>query len=86
MFVIVDARGLSAVCDCGISRTCSPFQIDNLRIHSLMFYFKVFIHIIIRNEWYGIVNGQNPSIFTKLLSLFVFEKWLSIYYSLIVYI
>ena len=40
----------------------SPFPIDNLSIYSRNF-FKFCIHNVIGNEWYGIVNGQNPSIF-----------------------
>ena len=39
----------------------APFPIDNLSICSWNF-FKFCIHIVIRDEWYGIVNGQNLSI------------------------
>ena len=37
-------------------RPCSPFPIDNLSIYSRNF-FKFCIHIVIGDEWYGIVNG-----------------------------
>ena len=59
---------------CPSVRPCSPFPIDNLSIYSQNF-FKFCIHIVIGNEWYGIVNGQNPSIFTGVTALFVLEKW-----------
>ena len=50
-------------------RPCSPFPIDNLSIYSRIF-FKFCIHIVIGDEWYGIVNGQNPSIFNGVTALF----------------
>ena len=49
---------------------CSPFPIDNLSIYSRNF-FKFCIHIVIGDEWYGIVNGQNPSIFNGVTALFL---------------
>ena len=29
------------------------------------FFFKFRIHIVIGNEWYGIVDGQSPFIFNR---------------------
>ena len=47
----------------------APFPIDNLSICSRNF-FKYCIHIVIRDEWYGIVMGlQNPSIFNRVIAL-----------------
>ena len=57
-------------------RPCSPFPIDNLSIYSRNF-FKFFIHIVIGDEWYGIVNGQNPSIFNGVTALFRIGKMVS---------
>ena len=57
-------------------RPCSPFPIDNLSIHSWNF-FKFCIHIVIGDEWYGIVNGQNPSIFNGVTALFRIGKMVS---------
>ena len=54
-------------------RPCSPFPIDNLSIYSRIF-FKFCIHIVIGDEWYGIVNGQNPSIFNGVTSFFTYWK------------
>ena len=54
-------------------RPCSPFPIDNLSIYSRNF-FKFCIHIVIGDEWYGIVNGQNPSIFNGVTALFRIGK------------
>ena len=45
-------------------RPSAPFTIDNWSICSWIF-FKFCIHIVIRDEWYGIVIGQNPSIFNR---------------------
>ena len=65
-------------------RPCSPFPIDNLSIYSRNF-FKFCIHIVIGDEWYGIVNGQNPSIFNGVTALFRIGKMVSgllfLYYS-----
>ena len=65
-------------------RLCSPFPIDNLSIYSRNF-FKFCIHIVIGDEWYGIVNGQNPSIFNGVTALFRIGKMVSgllfLYYS-----
>ena len=65
-------------------RPCSPFPIDNLSIYSRNF-FKFCIHIVIGHEWYGIVNGQNPSIFNGVTALFRIGKMVSgllfLYYS-----
>ena len=48
---------------CPSVRVCVlTISIDNFSIYSRNF-FKFCIHIVIGNEWYGIVNGQNPSIF-----------------------
>ena len=55
---------------------CSPFPIDNLSIYSRNF-FKFCIHIVIGDEWYGIVNGQNPSIFNGVTALFRIGKMVS---------
>ena len=57
-------------------RPCSPFPIDNLSIYSRNF-FKFCIHIVIGDEWYGIVNGQNPSIFNGVTALFRIGKMVS---------
>ena len=57
-------------------RPCSPFPIDNLCIYSRNF-FKFCIHIVIGDEWYGIVNGQNPSIFNGVTALFRIGKMVS---------
>ena len=57
-------------------RPCSPFLIDNLSIYSRNF-FKFCIHIVIGDEWYGIVNGQNPSIFNGVTALFRIGKMVS---------
>ena len=57
-------------------RLCSPFPIDNLSIYSRNF-FKFCIHIVIGDEWYGIVNGQNPSIFNGVTALFRIGKMVS---------
>ena len=50
--------------------------IDNLSIYSRIF-FKFCIHIVIGDEWYGIVNGQNPSIFKGVTALFRIGKMVS---------
>ena len=57
-------------------RPCSPFPIDNLSIYSGNFS-KFCIHIVIGDEWYGIVNGQNPSIFNGVTALFRIGKMVS---------
>ena len=57
-------------------RPCSPFPIDNLSIYSRNF-FKFCIHIVIGDEWYGIVNGQNPSIFNGVTALLRTGKMVS---------
>ena len=57
-------------------RPCSPFPIDNLSIYSRNF-FKFCIHIVIGDEWCGIVNGQNPSIFNGVTALFRIGKMVS---------
>ena len=49
-------------------RLCSLFPIDNLSIYAQNF-FKFCIHIVIGDEWYGIVNGQNPTIFDGVTAL-----------------
>ena len=49
-------------------RPSVPFPIDNLSICSRIF-FKFCIHIVIRDEWYGIVNGQNLSFFNRVTAL-----------------
>ena len=36
-------------------------------------FFKFCIHIVIGNEWYGIVNGQNPTIFDGVTALSPFK-------------
>ena len=55
---------------------CSPFPINNLSIYSRNF-FKFCIHIVTGDEWYGIVNGQNPSIFNGVTALFRIGKMVS---------
>ena len=40
-------------------------------------FFKFCIHIVIGDEWYGIVNGQNPSIFNGVTALFRIGKVVS---------
>ena len=57
-------------------RPCSPFPIDNLSIYSRIF-FKICIHIVIGDERYGIVNGQNPYIFNEVTALFRIGKMVS---------
>ena len=54
-------------------RPCSPFPIDNLSIHSRNF-FKFFIHIVVGDECYGIVNRQNSSIFIRVTALVYIGK------------
>ena len=61
---------------CPSVRPCSPFPIDNLIIYSRNF-FKFCIHIVIGDEWYGIVNGKNPSIFNGVTALFRIGKMVS---------
>ena len=61
---------------CPSVRPCSVFLIDNLSIYSQNF-FKFCIHIVISYEWYGIVNGQNPSIFNGVSALFRIGKMVS---------
>ena len=61
---------------CPSVRPSSPFPIDNLSIYSRNF-FKFCIHIVIGDEWYGIVNGQNPSIFNGVTALFRIGKMVS---------
>ena len=61
---------------CPSVHPCSPFSIDNLSIYSRNF-FKFCIHIVIGDEWYGIVNGQNPSIFNGVTALFRIGKMFS---------
>ena len=61
---------------CPSVRPCSPFPIDNLSIYSQNF-FKFCIHIVIGDEWYGIVYGQNPSIFNRVTALFRIGKMVS---------
>ena len=61
---------------CPSVRPCSPFPIDNLSIYSWNF-FKFCIHIVIGDAWYGIVNGQNPSIFNGVTALFRIGKMVS---------
>ena len=61
---------------CPSVRPCSPFPIDNLSIYSQNI-FKFCMHIVIGDEWYGIVNGQNPSIFNGVTALFRIGKMVS---------
>ena len=35
----------------------------------MVLLFKFCIHIVIGDEWYGIVDGQNPSIFNRVTVL-----------------
>ena len=55
-------------------RPCSLFPIDKLNIYAQNF-FKFCIHIVIGDEWYGIVNGQNRIIFDGVTALSPFKKW-----------
>ena len=48
-------------------------------------FFKFCIHIVIGDEWYGIVNGQNPTIFDGVTALSPFKKWFLACYSFTVY-
>ena len=57
-------------------RPSAPFPINNLSIYSWNF-FKFCIHIVIGDEWYGIVNGQNLSIFNGVTALFRIGKMVS---------
>ena len=43
------------------------------------------IHIVIGDEWYGIFNGQNPTIFDGVTALSPFKKWFLACYSFSVY-
>ena len=36
--------------------------------------FKFCIHVVIGDEWYGIVNGQNPTIFDEVTALSPFKN------------
>ena len=65
-------------------RPCSLFPIDNLSIYAQNF-FKFCIHIVIGDEWYGIVNGQNPTIFDGVTALSPFKKWFLACFSFTVY-
>ena len=56
----------------------------NLSIYAQNF-FKFCIHIVIGDEWYGIVNGQNPTIFDGVTALSPFKKWFLACYSFTVY-
>ena len=40
-------------------------------------FLKFCIHIVIGHEWFGIVNGQNPSIFNGVTALFRIGKMVS---------
>ena len=60
----------------GAVRPSLPFPIDNLSIYSWSF-FKLCIHIVIWNEIYGIFNGQNQSIFNRVIALDHIEKMVS---------
>ena len=48
-------------------------------------FFKFCIHIVIGDEWYGIVNGQNPTIFDGVTDLSPFKKWFLASYYFTVY-
>ena len=61
---------------CPSVRPSAPFPIDNLSIYSRNF-FKFCIHIVNGDEWYGIVNGQNPAIFNGVTALFRIGKMVS---------
>ena len=65
-------------------RPCSLFPIDNLSIIAQNFFIFC-IHIVIGDEWYGIVNGQNPTIFDGVTALSPFKKWFMACYSFTVY-
>ena len=65
-------------------RPCSLFPIDNLSIYAQNF-FEFCIHIVIGDEWYGIVNGQNPTIFDGVTALSPFKKWFLTCFSFTVY-
>ena len=53
---------------CPSIRPSAPFPNDNLSICSWNF-FKFCIHIVIGDEWYGIVDEQNLSIFNRVTAL-----------------
>ena len=63
---------------------CSLFPIDNLSIYAQNF-FEFCIHIVIGDERYGIVNGQNPTIFDGVTALSPFKKWFLACFSFTVY-
>ena len=65
-------------------RPCWLFPIDNLSIYAQNF-FKFCIHIVIGDEWYWIVNGQNATIFDGVTALSPFKKWFLACYSFTVY-
>ena len=65
-------------------RPCSLFSTDNLSIYAQNI-FKFCIHIVIGDEWYGIVNGQNPTIFDGVTALSPFKKRFVACYSFTVY-
>ena len=48
-------------------------------------FFKFCIHIVNGDEWYGIVNGQNPTIFDGVTALSPFKKWFLACYSFTVH-
>ena len=70
--------------------TCSSFHPSvltvsyNLSIYAQNF-FKFCIHIVGGDEWYGIVNGQNPTIFDGVTALSPCKKWFLACYSFTVY-
>ena len=61
---------------CPFVHPSAPFPIDNLSICSWNI-FKYCIHIVIGDEWYGIIDGQNPSIFNRVTALVCTGKTVS---------
>ena len=59
------------------------YPIDNLSICSQSF-FKYCIHIVIRDEWYRIVNGQKLSIFNRVTALVHTGKIISGIFTVII--
>ena len=61
---------------CPFVRPSAPFPVDNLSICSWNF-FKFCIHIVVGDEWFGIVDGLKSSIFKRVTALVYTEKTVS---------
>ena len=65
-------------------RPSSSFPVDNLSIYSRNFV-KFCIHIVIGDEWYEIVNGQNPFFLNRATALVHIGKWFLTCHSFTIY-